>query len=56
MAYVDKSIKDYVEAIRENFDNACIFIFGDHPQIQNESFRSRMYSLTTKGRFVPLFV
>ena len=58
MAYVDKSIKDYVEAIRENFDNACIFIFGDHtPQIQNESFKESYVFIDDKRyEFVPLFV
>lgn len=58
MAYVDKSIKDYVRAIRDNFDNAFIFIFGDHtPQVQNKLFKESYIFIDNKRyEFVPLFV
>lgn len=58
MAYVDKCIEDYVRAIREHFDNAYIFIFGDHtPQILNESFtESFIYIDDKRYEFVPLFI
>lgn len=58
MAYVDKSIKDYVRAIRDNFDNAFIFIFGDHtPQVQNKLFKESYIFIDDKRyEFVPLFV
>jgi lipoteichoic acid synthase len=58
MAYVDKCIEDYVRAIREHFDNAFIFIFGDHtPQVLNESFTESFIIIDDKRyEFVPLFI
>ncbi|MGI6667927.1 MAG: LTA synthase family protein [Acetivibrionales bacterium] len=58
MAYVDKCIENYVRAIRENFDNAYIIIFGDHaPQVNNESFKEAYILIADKRyEFVPLFI
>ncbi|MGE5613041.1 MAG: LTA synthase family protein [Bacillota bacterium] len=58
MNYVDKCIEDYIRAIREHFENAYIFIFGDHaPQVNNESFRESYIMIDDKRyEFVPMFI
>lgn len=58
MAYVDKCIKDYVESIRDRYDDAYIFIFGDHPpQINNSGFNEASLKMNDRTyEFVPLFI
>jgi phosphoglycerol transferase MdoB-like AlkP superfamily enzyme len=58
MAYVDRTLKDYVTRIRENYDNAYIIIFGDHtPQIGNEEYKEAFMTINDyRYEFVPLFI
>ena len=58
MSYVDDSIKTFVQSVKEEYDNAYIYIFGDHtPNIKSGLFKQS--SFTQDGKFfefVPLFV
>lgn len=58
MSYVDKSIEDFVNKVRESYENTYIIIYGDH----TPNIRSSMYqqaSFTMDGRyfeFVPMMI
>ncbi|NLK88424.1 MAG: sulfatase-like hydrolase/transferase [Clostridiaceae bacterium] len=58
MAYVDRTLKEYVTKIRENYDNAYIIIYGDHtPQIGNEAYKEAFTIIGDyRYEFVPLFI
>lgn len=58
MAYVDRTLKDYVTRIREKYDNAYIIIFGDHtPQVGNEAYKEAFMTIDDyRYEFVPLFI
>ncbi len=58
MAYVDKTLEEYVTNIKEKYDNAYIIIFGDHtPQIGNGDFKEAfMMEGDYRYEFTPLFI
>jgi phosphoglycerol transferase MdoB-like AlkP superfamily enzyme len=58
MSYVDNSIKGYVQSIKKEYDNAYIFIFGDHtPKIESDVFKQSSVMIDEKlYEFVPLFI
>lgn len=58
MSYVDQSINAYVQSIKKEYDNAYIFIFGDHtPKIESNVFKQSSVMLEGKlYEFVPLFI
>lgn len=58
MSYVDQSIKSYVEAIQNKYDNAYIIIFGDHtPKIVSPDYKQAATMIDGKNyEFVPLYI
>ncbi len=58
MSYVDRSIQEYIQNIRERYDNAYIFIFGDHTsKIETETYKQAFMMIENKTyEFVPLFI
>ncbi|HEX9059056.1 MAG TPA: LTA synthase family protein [Clostridia bacterium] len=58
ISYVDESIKQFVEKVRQNFKNTYVFIWGDHtPNISTEMY----HQASIKGQehtleFVPLLI
>lgn len=58
LSYVDKSIKDFVSAIRSTKKDTNILIWGDHtPNVNNELFKQASFMYENKYfEFVPLFI
>jgi phosphoglycerol transferase MdoB-like AlkP superfamily enzyme len=58
MSYVDASIKSFVQSIKKEYDNAYVFIFGDHtPKIESDYFIQADVMIEDKlHEFVPLFI
>ncbi len=58
MAYVDRTIMEYVTQIRSKYDNAYMIIFGDHtPQVENEAHKEAFMMIDDyRYEFVPLFI
>lgn len=58
MSYVDRSIEEYVRRIKEQYENAHVFIFGDHTsKIETETYKQAFMMIEDKTyEFVPLFI
>lgn len=59
MSYVDKAMEDFIKSVREEYDNAYIFIFGDHRSKVDSSniFKQASVKIDDKlYEFVPLFI
>ncbi len=57
-SYVDKSIEEFVNNIRNNFSDTYIIIYGDHtPGIDKDDYKSSSVLYDSKYfEFVPLFI
>lgn len=58
MSYVDRSIEEYVREIREQYENAYVFIFGDHTsKIETDTYKQSFMMIEDKTyEFVPLLI
>ncbi|MDP4094801.1 MAG: LTA synthase family protein [Bacillota bacterium] len=58
MSYVDQSLENFVNYIKENFKNTYIFIWGDHtPNVKNSEYMQASFTDSDKYfEFVPLII
>lgn len=58
MSYVDESIESFVQSVKKEYDNAYIFIFGDHtPKIESSEYVQADVMMEDKiHEFVPFFI